>query len=352
MKILYVITGLGGGGAEKVVCELADKMYALGHTVKIAYLKDVDIVVKPKSEKIELVYIGLNYFFDIFLAYNKYNKLINEFRPDVVHSHMVHANLFSRINQIFVKVPKLVCTAHNANEGGKIRMLGYRLTNRLADINTNVSIEAVESFVNNKAFSRDALAVYNGINLEKFKFANKKNKNEVVHMISIGRLTSQKDYPNLIKALAIVKETFKEFKLQIIGDGEEKDNIIDLINHYNLQDHISLLGRRNDIPELLAQSDIFVLASAYEGFGLVVAEAMATNTFVVATDCGGVKEVMGHCGILVPPENSKLLAQGMIKALNLSQNEIYLNNLKAYKHVKENFDLNFVVSKWLELYGT
>lgn len=351
MNILYLVTGLGGGGAEKVVCDLADKMHALGHTVKIAYLKNVDIVVKPKSAKIELVYIGLNSFSDIFLAYKKYNKLVNEFRPDVVHSHMVHANIFSRINQIFKKVPKLICTAHNANEGGGIRMLAYRLTNKLSDINTNVSLEAVESFVNKKAFSRDALAVYNGINLEKFKFTDKSNKNKVIHMISIGRLTAQKDYPNLIKALAMVKEIFKDFKLQIVGDGEEKDNIIDLINYYNLQNHVSLLGRRDDIPELLAQSDIFVLASAYEGFGLVVAEAMATNTFVVATDCGGVKEVMGHCGILVPPENSKLLAQGMLKSLNLSQNEIYLNNLKAYKHVKENFDLNFVVSKWLELYG-
>ncbi|RSE21609.1 glycosyltransferase [Acinetobacter johnsonii] len=350
MKILYVITGLGGGGAEKVVVDLATRMQDIGHQVKIAYLKG-EIVVKPKNQDIELVYLELESFSQIYKACRLYQKIINNFKPDVVHSHMIHANIFSRINQIFIKVPKLICTAHNANEGGKIRMLGYRLTNRLADINTNVSVEAVESFVNKKAFSRDALAVYNGIDLEQFYFFNKKTKNEVVRMIAIGRLTPQKDYPNLIKALAIVKETFKNFKLQIVGDGEEKDNIIDLIHHYNLQDHISLLGRRDDIAELLDQSDLFILASAYEGFGLVVAEAMATNTFVVATDCGGVKEVMGGCGILVAPEDSNILAKGILKALNLSSNEIDYNNLKAYEHVRNSFDLNFIVKKWLELYG-
>lgn len=350
MNILYVITGLGGGGAEKVACDLADKMHNLGHQVKIVYLKGQKVTVKPLCSDIELIYLGFENFISLFCASVKLKKIINEFKPDVIHCHMVHANIFVRLNRLIVSMPKLICTAHNANEGGKIRMLAYRLTNRLADINTNVSVEAVESFVNKKAFSGDALAVYNGINLEQFQFSNKKDKNEVVDMISIGRLTPQKDYPNLIKALTIVKEKNKKFKLKIIGDGEEKDNIIDLINYYNLQDQISLLGRRNDIPELLAQSDVFVLASAYEGFGLVVAEAMATNTFVVATDCGGVKEVMGGYGILVPPKDSNALANGILSAISLSEDEIRINNVEARNHVLNNFDIDKIVDQWLEFY--
>lgn len=96
MKILYVITGLGQGGAERVVCDLADKMYEKGNEVKIAYLTG-DVLTKPRYQEIELIKINLNSLRLFPLAYIKLSKIIKNFEPDVVHSHMVHANIFTRL---------------------------------------------------------------------------------------------------------------------------------------------------------------------------------------------------------------------------------------------------------------
>lgn len=350
MNILYVVTGLGGGGAEKVVADLSDQMSKRGHQVKILYLKGKDVIVKPACDEIELVYLGFEGIGNFYSASKKFQRIIKEFNPDVVHSHMVHANIFSRLNRVFVKLNKLICTAHNANEGGVLRMIGYKLTNNLSDINTNVSFEAVESFIKKKAFDKNAIAIYNGIDLNKFKFIEKKN-NSIKNILAVGRLNIQKDYPNLLKALSLLPEEYL-FRLSIAGEGEERESIESLIRSYKLESKVQLLGRRNDIPELFSKADIFVLSSAYEGFGLVVAEAMASNTFVVGTDCGGVKEVMGGTGILVPPKNSVALAEGLITAINFSHDHILQNNMKAFAHVKKNFDLKIIVEKWLELYAS
>lgn len=358
MRILYLITGLGGGGAEKVVADLADRMVLLGHKVKIAYLKG-DVIVKPDTDDVELIYLGLESLKHAKLAYNNYKNLLDRFEPDVVHSHMVHANIFSRIARKFRPISKLICTAHNSNEGGKLRMLAYRFTNGLSDLNTNVSKEATQAFLEMRAFDQSALTVYNGIDLDKFN-RNKIDENYSISecdfssfktILAVGRFNQQKDYPNLLKAIHHLKViTPKNFKVLIAGDGEERDSIELLINELNLNADIILLGRRNDIPELMAKADIFVLSSAYEGFGLVVAEAMASETFVVATDCGGVKEVMGGNGFLVPAKNAELLATNINRAMTLNMADISENNKKALKYVNENFDLNKIVQQWLAVY--
>lgn len=353
MKILYVITGLGVGGAEKVVCDLADRMHDNGHQVKIAYMKGVNVLVNPMSKDIEVIYLGFETAASFISASIKYRILIQDFKPDIVHAHMVHANIFARLNRLGLSIPKLICTAHNANEGGWLRMLGYQITNGLSDLNTNVSVEAVESFVKKRAFNRSAIAVYNGIDLNKFKFLahdymNESNKYK--NILAVGRLNHQKDYPNLLKALSMIKSKGYLFNLSIVGDGEQRNHIIGLISYYGLDNYVKLLGRRDDIPDLMSRADIFVLASAFEGFGLVVAEAMACNTFVVGTDCGGVKEVMGDTGILVPPRDSVALAEALIEAMNMSKEHIIQNNIKAIDYIKENFDLKDIVAKWIELY--
>ncbi|NUG09883.1 glycosyltransferase, partial [Acinetobacter bereziniae] len=125
MKILFLVTGLGLGGAEKVVVGLAEQMHLLGHKVKIAYLKG-DALVIPNSIDIECVCLRFDDLSKFFSASKSFRSLIHDFNPDVVHAHMVHANIFARLNRIGCNVPKLICTAHNSNEGGKLRMLAYK----------------------------------------------------------------------------------------------------------------------------------------------------------------------------------------------------------------------------------
>ena len=348
MKILYVITGLGLGGAEKVVADLADQMHALGNDVKIAYLTG-DVQIKPASTDVEIIALHLNSAKHFLLASKKYRKLVKSFRPDVVHAHMVHANIFTRLNRVLCPVPKLICTAHSSNEGGKARMLAYRLTNRLSDINTNVSQEATQAMISKGAFTqKTVVTVYNGINLNNFKNNPKSIRLEqnTLNFITVGRFTDAKDYPNLINAFAILKKNNRAINLTIVGDGELRDQIESLIKELELEEDVTLLGRRSDIPQLLSQADIFVLASKFEGFGLVVAEAMACECYVVATDSGGVAEVMGDTGHLVPIQDSQALADALQDTINLSDEDKVDNNKKARARVEEFFSLEASVQKW------
>ena len=352
MKILYVITGLGLGGAEKVVCDLADQMSNLGHQVKIAYLTG-KVVVRPKNINVDIIPLDLNNFYGLYLASKKYKKLIQDFQPDVVHAHMVHANIFTRINRIGCAIPKLICTAHNSNEGGRLRMIAYRLTNFLSDFNSNVSQEATESLISKGAFNKNNLTtVYNGIDLSKFKSFKTEKKNDEIMVLSVGRFNEQKDYPNLFKAIKILKDNslIEKVKFYIVGDGELRSYLEKTIEDYGIKNNVVLLGKRSDIPELLNQADYFVLSSRHEGLPTVVIEAMACETFVVATDCGGSAEILGETGILVPIEDSEALAKGLEHAMKLTEDQIRENGKSARKRVETLFSLEASVNKWLALY--
>ncbi|OYQ70469.1 glycosyl transferase [Wohlfahrtiimonas chitiniclastica] len=353
MKVLYLITGLGLGGAEKVVVELADQMVKRGHTVCIAYLKG-NIVVKPKSESVQMISLGLESPKKLLKALYNFRQLIRQFKPDVVHAHMVHANIFARLARLMCKIPKLICTAHSSNEGGKARMIAYRYTDGLSDLNTNVSQEALDIYIAKKAFNiHKSLVVYNGIDVTHFSpsFPLKDEfRQEKIQFLSVGRLVDAKDYPNLLYAIAQVIQRNQNVHFSITGDGELRPTIEALIEQLGIGQYVTLLGRRDDVPDLMRQADCFILSSKYEGFGLVVAEAMACGTFVIATDCGGVKEVMGGYGYLVPPSSADALESKIIEFLHLSEDEQTHNNECAMTYVHEKFNLHNIAQQWEYLY--
>ena len=361
MKILYVITGLGQGGAERVVCDLADEMFKKGHEVKIAYLIG-DVLTKPEHEEIEVIKVNLSDFKTLLPAYIKLSKIIKKFKPDVVHSHMVHANILTRLVRMLVPINKLISTAHNSNEGGKLRMLVYRITHNLADVTTNVSNEAVKAFESMRAVPCDEMrAIYNGIDLDKF-FYDLNARSEIEQelninsddkiILAVGRLSEQKDYPNLLNAIhALKKECDFAFKLIIVGEGELRALIENTIDRLDIRDNVVLLGRRDDIPQLMSAADLFVLPSKYEGFGLVVAEAMACQCLVVATDCGGVAEVLNNPDFLIPPSNALALKNKIKFALELTDEDRMHTLDKNLNYVRKNFSLKDIVEKWIDIYN-
>lgn len=355
MKILYVITGLGLGGAERVVCDLADKMYEKGNDVKIAYLTG-DALIIPHYPEIELIKINLNSLLLFPHAYIKLSKVIRIFKPDVVHSHMVHANIFTRLIRITNPIKKLICTAHNSDEGGRFRMILYRLTHSLANITTNVSNTATISFETKNAVPKNGmLTIYNGVNLTKFKYnssARKEVENEfnlnsdISVILAVGRFNKQKNYPNLLNAIKILKEKYLlPFKLLIAGDGELRIEIEQLIHQLDLSNEVILLGRRNDIPKLMSACDVFVLSSDYEGLPTVLIEAMACQAHVVSTDVSGAHEIINNYGEVVQVNNSEKLAVAINNRMhNLDK------NLDGCMFVNKKFDLNTIADKWIELY--
>lgn len=347
------------GGAEHVVTSLADELANKGNKIIIAYMTG-HALVKPDNKTIQVLNLGLSSKAKLPLAYLKLRKLIRTFQPDIVHSHMFHANILSRLVRLTVPIPKLINSAHNTNEGGNTRMLAYRLTDKLCEITTNVSEEAVEAFIQKGATKKGRIIpLHNSISTSKFKFSLEDRKrlrteleigDHVPLLLAVGRLHEQKDYPNLLVAFSELLKTKPYAQLIIVGDGHLKNKLVQLAKSLDLNKSIRFLGIRNDIPSLMSAADIFVLSSAWEGFGLVVAEAMSCNRIVVATDCGGVREVVGNAGFLVQPKNSKELSKSLLKAIELTNTKKTELSNKARKRILNKFSSDSTIQKWLKIY--
>lgn len=360
MKILLLITGLGLGGAEKVVTSLADQLVEVGHQVKIAYLRG-EITVRPQHADIELLDLGLTSLSNFAQSRQRFIKLMQQFQPDIVHAHMFHAILFARLLRQQAKIPYLISTAHSKAIGGKARQWLYRLTDAKSDLNTNVSEEATAFFIEQKAFGKQhSTTVTNGIDTQKFQYAAQTRQQlrqqfalsaDTPVLMAVGRLMEAKDYPNLIQAFQQLQTTTPSAQLFIVGEGVLRKALEQQVQQLGLQQQIHFLGARSDVPALLSMADVFVLSSAWEGFGLVVAEAMSCERVVIATDCGGVSEVLGQPEWLVPPQNAEMLSKKMLKAVQLSTHEKAQLGQHNRQRVIEQYSMQHMLEHWLALYN-
>lgn len=356
MKIIYTITGLGIGGAEKQVIDLANILANKGNEVIICCLKG-EMKIKGISNKVKIEFC--NFERNPLAGFKKMINIIKINKADVVHSHMVHANIITRLARLFIKIPTLISTAHSKNEGGWLRMRAYQFTDFLSDILTNVSQEAVNEFIKKKAAPKNKIiTVYNGIDTEKFspnqiirkEYRESFNVDKNILFIAAGRLVAAKDYPNMLHAFAKVCKDHENLKLLIIGDGPQKEQIKILIKNLHIEKFVFLLGIRHDVEKIINAADYFLLSSAWEGFGLVVAEAMSTEKIVIATDCGGVSEVIGNIGFICPPNDSEALYKSINNALSLSEDEKSNLGALARKRIKDIYSIEETVNQWINIY--
>lgn len=351
MKILYVITSLNLGGAEKVTLNLAEKMIQKGHSVKIIYMFG-NPKIFSQMKNLETISLGLSSHISLISALFKLRIIIRSYQPDIVHSHMYHANIFIRIYRMFFGLNKLINSAHSSIEGSKFGMLLYRATNFLSNLNTNVSENALKAFVENAAFNiKDSMVVYNGVDIDKFSYEGYSVEKKI-NLISIGRFAPEKDYINLINAISILnKESHLVFNLTIVGDGPEFSHIKKYIKRLKLENVVQLLGRRDDIPALLKASGCLILSSKFEGLPTVIMEAMASGCYVISTDCGGSAEIMkNNFGTLVPVGDSIALAKAINQYLNFSNDFLLKSSQNARKIILDNFSLDTAVNKWEDIY--
>lgn len=171
-------------------------------------------------------------------------------------------------------------------------------------------------------------------------------------IISVAELHERKGLKYLIKAVSEVKEKYPNIKLVIVGEGSERKNLENLIEDLKLENHVILLGRRKEIPKLLKSSNIFVLPSRREAFGLVNLEAMITPLPVIASKVGGIPEIIkdGETGILVKPEDEKELAQALERLISDSSLREKMAE-KGFLRVKENFSAQKMAQEYEKLYS-
>lgn len=353
MKVMLVITDLDYGGAEIQVVKLAKAFFDRGHTVTVvSIMKDKAFRQGLQDYGISVISLDLRSSADIVMACVKFIKTVRSSMPDVIHSHMYHANIFTRMLKLLYPAIPIISTAHSTNEGAGTRHLLYKLTKHIPAITTNVSKSSIERY------SRLGLVVpnksthmYNGIEIENATNNAKLGNEDIFKWIAIGRLVDDKDYHNLIYAVKNIY-MLKNFELKIIGEGRDRPMLESMIKKYGLQNHVKLEGHKDNIPELLSQADAMVMSSRNEGLPMVLLEAGLQGLPIVATNVGGNAEVVlnGMGGYVVIPENSVDLANHMLKIMHLGIEERKKMGQFNRLHVSNEFDLNVIADGWIKMY--
>lgn len=361
-RIVFVITSLSYAGAQTQVLALASRLKARGWQPYVVSMLTPEALT-PELEAAGIPWASLDVkrgSADLSAIF-KLRKLLREWQPHIVHSHMVHANLLARVTRLLARVPVLISTAHNINEGGKLRMLGYRFTDRLADHSTNVSRAAVERYLAIGAAPAGKMSfVPNGLDTARFKPdpALRQQQRDTLKLgehftwLAVGRHDEQKDYRTMLQAFAKVYERHTDNQLVIIGEGPLTDTLKQQAKDLNLSEQIHFLGVRSDIPEVMNAADAYLMSSIYEGLPMVLLEAAATCLPIVATDVGGNREIVTAAnGLLAPASNPEALSQTMLELLELSPSQRQQLGLAGRQLVVEAYSLEHVVDTWEQLYS-
>lgn len=361
-RILLLTTGLNLGGAEAQLVALAGALRARGWTVHVvSMIEPRHHVAELHGTGVTVASLGMRPGLPDPRALFRLAAEVRRFAPDVVHSHMVHANLLGRLLRPFVSVPVLVCTAHNVIEGGAAREWAYRLTDRLCDLTTNVSRAGVERYVRVKAAPANRIRyVPNG--LDPARFTEPLPDRDAVRTelgvgarftwLCVGRLEAAKNHALLLDAAHLLRTQALQFRLLLVGQGVLESALRSRIAELDLGDTVELLGPRKDVPRLMQACDAFVLSSDWEGLPMVLLEAAASALPIVTTDVGGAAEAVQAdvSGKIVPPHDATALAHAMADVMRLPPDERMRLGQAGRAHVLATYTLPAVVSRWEALY--
>ena len=325
-EVLFVLPVLEPAGAERIVAELARRLPSRGYSTAVLCLEDETAPVGRELSAARVPVEGLHLSRRRTLACAKaLAARIAERKPRIVHAHLFHANIAARLALGRLSAEQrantvLLSTIHVAERRFRPwQFLFDRATAAHCRLELCVS-RAVATFQQERtglpaSFFR---VIENGIDLTRFsplelpdRMAGRGD------VVSVGRLDPQKDFPTLLHAWKIVEAQLPVARLSIAGAGPEEMHLRGLAQSLQLE-RVEFLGFVADIPKLLRGADVYAQPSAWEGFGLAVAEAMACGLPAVVTDVDSLPEIVTHerTGLVVPKGNAKALADALIKLLN------------------------------------
>jgi glycosyltransferase involved in cell wall biosynthesis len=363
MKVLYLSSSMGMGGADKLLIIAAQEMRSRGHEVRIVSLTPLGPMgLEARGLGIRTESLEMRRGVPDPRGLVQLTRVVRSWRPDILHSHMIHANLMARALRLLVPLPGLVSTIHNIYEGGPLLMTAYRMTNRLVDQMTIVSQAAADRFIADSIIPRELLRVLpNGLDISPFQEVPAGARSSLRHSLgvddefvwlAVGRFEVAKDYPNMLRAFAKVRELEARAVLLVVGIGSLKEEAEALSRDLGLGGAVRFLGVRNDVPEVMSAADGFVLSSAWEGMPIVLLEAAAAGLPIVATVAGGNQEVVldGLSGFLVPPRQSDALSGAMLRLMGLSAAQRRSMGEHGRENVRAHHSLARMVDQWEDLY--
>jgi glycosyltransferase involved in cell wall biosynthesis len=309
-RVLLLVTLGETGGAQTYVAALAKALAREYDVVVAAHGEGFLAGAVPRYVSLRHLRRPLHPLHDALALVELY-RLFRRERPLVVHANSSKAGVLGRLAALIARVPVRFFTVHGwaftAHSGlaSKAYLWADRLMSPLTTTTICVAHGERDAGLRARTCRADrTVVIHNGVPLD---VPRRGAHSAPVTLLSVGRLRAPKDFATLVRAMAGL-----EARLRIAGDGPDRPALEAEIDRLGLT-NVELLGTRQDVPELLARSDVFVLASHSEGLPMSVLEAMAAGLPVVASAVGGVPELVvdGETGVLVPPGASAALASAL-----------------------------------------
>lgn len=294
-------------------------------------------------------------------------KIFRQIKPDIVYLHSSKAGAIGRIALAFNFRTKILYNAHgwyfNAQISDKKKRI-FALIEKMLALKTdkiiNISKSEYESALKYKiASERKMCIIENGIDFTKFK-NNDKNREETRKKYNIkdneiligvvGRLSEQKDPMTMIKAFELVNKEKNNTRLMYVGAGELEENVKQYAKEKNISDKVIITGWVNNVEQYIPAFDIAVLPSKWEGFGLVLIEYMACDKPIVASNIGGIADIIRdkENGLLCNPDNDKEISKKILYMINNEKliKEISNKNIEYRKK----YDIGYLIKKHEKLF--
>ncbi len=354
IKLLYVVTKSNIGGVQVHLIELIDQIggfiephFIVGET---GWLYDELIKRNINVYCIKNIVREISPINDIRAIF-AIRKIIKKIKPDIVHCHSSKAGIVGRIAAKLCGIPALF-TAHGwaFTEGVAERKRKiYKIIERIV-ANFSDKIICVSEYDKQLALktmpeqAQKLILVHNGI--RDIKNINRKEEKLPVRFVMVARFMEPKDQESLLKALFHISQDNIEFLMTFVGDGEKLKLAKQMARELKLDKYVRFLGTRNDVKQILYENDIFLLISRWEGFPISVLEALRAGMPVVASNVGGIPEIVvnNYNGFLVERDDLNSLVDSLKK---LVQNRKLIT--KMGHNGRERFQSEFTSKKMAKI---
>lgn len=309
MRISIFIDGIWGGGAERFASLLSSGLASVGHDVRLLTgpKRDEEYEISFDVKRV-ILYKKRSFLNNAYLI-NRYNR---DNDIEICIAVGIYANLAVALSSIIGKTKVVICersAPHFDHLSRKTKLLRKLLYNR-GDAFVFQTLEAKSFFC--RRIQRRSVIIPNPIK-PGLPCRGSETRKEIV---AIGRLSAEKNYSLLLEAFAAICKSHDDYSLYIYGKGGEKGRLIKEAEDLGINDHVHFEGFVDDVHRRVADADIFVLSSDYEGLPNSLIEAMAMGFPVISTNCGGGGPKMlienGVNGLLVPPNDVQALADAIL----------------------------------------
>ena len=362
ISIAFCITELDPGGAERALVQLVTRLDRQ-HWEPVVYCLagEGELVAELKSRSIPVACLGARGVGSLGVI-PRLSSLLRKQRPAILQTYLYHANIVGRIAGRMARVPHIVSGIRVAEQRSRFRLWLDRKTDRWVERHVCVS-EAVAKFSleRGRLPTEKIVVIHNGVDAERYRDATVADTTQfgvpagAPIVLFVGRLDQQKGPLDLIHAFRLLAARHNNVHALFVGEGPLREEIEAAILESQLQHRVHLLGRRNDVPELMKAASCLALPSLWEGLPNVVLEAMAAGLPVIATQVEGTTELLqggggnGDLGLLVPVGNPASLAEGIERIL-IRPDESNAMSVKSQHYVSLNLTWDDTASAYAQLY--